>query len=61
MKSTATRLETVEREKDEQCYLVEKHVSTEEQLISQAQTLLNVADTATNDIQKLHDKISHKR
>lgn len=50
-----------EREKEEQCYLVEKHVSTEKELSSQARVLLNIADTVTTDINKLQDKISHKR
>lgn len=50
-----------EREKEEQYHLVEKHVSTEKQLLSQAQKLLDVANTATVDVNKLHDKISHKR
>jgi hypothetical protein len=50
-----------EREKEEQCHLVEKHVSTEKELLSQAQTLLNIADTTTVDVQKLHDKISYKK
>jgi len=59
--STNALLKMTEREKEEQCYLVEKHVSTEKELLSQAQTLLNIADTATVDVQKLHDKISHKR
>lgn len=50
-----------EREKEEQHHLVEKHVSTEKQLLSQAQEVLNVADAATVDVHKLLDKISRKR
>ncbi|CAL1688462.1 unnamed protein product [Lasius platythorax] len=61
LKSTAALLQMTEREKEEQSYLVEKHVSTEKELLSQAQTLLNVADTVTTDVNKLQDKISHKR
>jgi len=61
LKSTEVLLQMTEREKEEQCYLVEKHISTEKQLLSQAQKLLDVADTATIDVNKLHDKISHKR
>lgn len=61
LQSTTTRLQMTEREKEEQCHLVEKHVSTEKQLLSQAQMLLNIADTATVDVNKLQDKISHKR
>ncbi|XP_012540169.1 kinesin-like protein Klp61F [Monomorium pharaonis] len=59
--STKARLQITEREKEEQCHLVEKHEFTEKQLLSQAKTLLEVADTATTDVDKLHDKISHKR
>lgn len=59
--STATRLQMTEREKEEQSHLVEKHVSSEKQLLSQAHMLLTVADAATHDVNKLHDKISHKR
>ncbi|RLU25689.1 hypothetical protein DMN91_001846 [Ooceraea biroi] len=59
--STNALLKMTEREKEEQCHLVEKHVSTEEELLSQAQTLLNIADTTTSDVHKLHDKILRKR
>ncbi|KAL6443151.1 hypothetical protein ACFW04_002832 [Cataglyphis niger] len=61
LKSTTALLEMTEREKEEQSYLVEKHVSTEKELLSQAQILLNVADTVTTDVNKLQEKISHKR
>ncbi|XP_072751582.1 kinesin-like protein Klp61F isoform X2 [Anoplolepis gracilipes] len=61
LKSATARLEMTEREKEEQCHLVEKHVSTEKQLSAQAQILLNVADTVTTDVNKLQDKISYKR
>ncbi|XP_011640867.1 kinesin-like protein Klp61F [Pogonomyrmex barbatus] len=61
LKSTTVLLEMTEREKEEQCYLVEKHASTEKQLLSQAQKLLDVADAATFDVNKLQDKISLKR
>lgn len=61
LKSTTELLQKIEREKEEQSYLVEKHVLTEKQLLSQAQTLLSIADVATTDANKLHDKISHKR
>ncbi|EZA46701.1 Bipolar kinesin, partial [Ooceraea biroi] len=59
--STNALLKMTEREKEEQCHLVEKHVSTEEELLSQAQTLLNIADTTASDVHKLHDKILRKR
>ncbi|KAM0732655.1 Kinesin-like protein Klp61F [Formica fusca] len=61
LKSTTALLEMTEREKEEQSHLVKKHVSTEKELLSQAQILLNVADTVTTDVNKLQDKISHKR
>ncbi|XP_050448393.1 kinesin-like protein Klp61F [Cataglyphis hispanica] len=61
LKSTTALLEMTEREKEEQSYLVEKHVSTEKELLSQAQILLNVADTVTTDVNKLQEKISYKR
>lgn len=61
LKSTETLLQMTEREKEEQSHLVEKHASTEKQLMSQAQKLLDVADTVTYDVNKLHDKISHTR
>lgn len=61
MKSTTELLQMTEREKEEQCYLVKKHVSTERQLLLQARDLLDVADAAIADVNKLHDKISHKR
>ncbi|KYN09726.1 hypothetical protein ALC57_18247 [Trachymyrmex cornetzi] len=61
LKTTEALLEMTERKKEEQCHLVEKHVSTEKQLLSQAQKLLDVADAATIDVNKLQDKISYKR
>ncbi|KAG7202940.1 hypothetical protein KM043_010081 [Ampulex compressa] len=60
LKSTSNRLEMTKFERDEQKHLVEKHVSTEQALLSQAQVVLNVADTATVDTHKLHDKIMRK-
>ncbi|XP_076652186.1 kinesin-like protein Klp61F [Halictus rubicundus] len=61
LKSTHQKLKITARERDEQKYLLEKHVSTEQALLSQAQSLLNVADTATADSQKLHEKIDRKK
>ncbi|XP_026671284.1 kinesin-like protein Klp61F [Ceratina calcarata] len=49
-----------EQEREEQEHLVEKHAATENVLYSQVQEVLNVADTATTDVQKLHDKIYRK-
>ncbi|CAL7946529.1 unnamed protein product [Xylocopa violacea] len=58
--SSTSRLEMSEQEKEEQKYLVEKHATTENILLSQVQTVLDVADTATTDVHKLHDKIFRK-
>ncbi|XP_015435263.1 PREDICTED: bipolar kinesin KRP-130-like [Dufourea novaeangliae] len=55
-----SRLAISEQEKDEQKYLVEKHASTESVLLSQVQSVLDVVDTATTDVHKLHDKIYRK-
>ncbi|XP_035742854.1 kinesin-like protein Klp61F [Vespa mandarinia] len=60
LKSTKNHLKMTRQERDEQKYLVENHVSTEKILLSQAKTLLNVADTASTDTYKLHDKIGRK-
>ncbi|KOX74219.1 hypothetical protein WN51_13570 [Melipona quadrifasciata] len=58
--STSTRLVTSEQEKEEQKHLVEKHAYTENILLSQVQSVLDVADTATSDVNKLHEKIFRK-
>ncbi|XP_076628115.1 kinesin-like protein Klp61F isoform X2 [Colletes latitarsis] len=60
LESTHQQLKVVSQERDEHKYLLEKHVSTEQALLSQGQSLLNVADTATADSQKLYDKIERK-
>lgn len=54
-------LEETMMDREVQKHLVEKHQTTEERLLSQAQTLVTVADTATADVAKLHDKISRKK
>lgn len=61
LKSTRALLQKTKREKEEQHHLVEKHVFIEKQLLLQAQELLNVANTATDDVNKLHDRISRSR
>lgn len=61
LNSTTYRLKVTAQERDEQKYLVEKHVSTEQALLSQAQNFLSVADTAAADSEKLHDKIHRKK
>ncbi|CAK9807339.1 Kinesin-like protein Klp61F [Anthophora plagiata] len=60
LKSTNNRLKLVAQERNEQKYLVEKYANTEQILLHQAETLLSVADTATADSYKLHDKIARK-
>ncbi|CAK9814688.1 Kinesin-like protein KIF11 [Anthophora quadrimaculata] len=60
LESTNNRLKLVAQERNEQKYLVEKYANTEQILLHQAETLLSVADTATADSYKLHDKIARK-
>ncbi|XP_076678863.1 kinesin-like protein Klp61F [Andrena cerasifolii] len=60
LKSINYRLRVTSQERDEQKYLVEKHVSTEKVLLAHGRTLLNVADTAITDSLKLHEKIDRK-
>lgn len=60
LKNTENTLQVTEQDREEQKYLVKKHVATEKILLSQAKTLLNVADVATTDTYKLHDKIIRK-
>ncbi|XP_043277605.1 kinesin-like protein Klp61F isoform X2 [Venturia canescens] len=59
--STKNDLLTTQYDRDIQKHLVEKHVNTEKILYSQAKTLLKVADIATDDTYKLHDKIFRKK
>ena len=61
LKVTKKQLNETKIDRDVQKHLVEKHVVTEERLLSQAHTLVDVADTATSDVSKLHDKIGRKR
>ncbi|XP_015610457.1 kinesin-like protein Klp61F [Cephus cinctus] len=61
LQSTEENLKKTQEERDEHKYLVEKHASTEKILYSQAEKLLNVADTATTDTHKLHEKIMRKK
>ncbi|KAI4484885.1 hypothetical protein M0802_012994 [Mischocyttarus mexicanus] len=61
LKTTKNHLKVTKQERDEQKYLVEKHESTEKILLSQAKTLLNVANVASTDTYKLHDKIGRKK
>ena len=61
LKSTENILKVTELDRDVHQHLVEKHAKTEKVLLTQAQTLLEVAVTATTDTQKLHDKIIRKK
>ncbi|XP_042224121.1 kinesin-like protein KIF11-A [Homarus americanus] len=48
-------------ERDEQKYIVSAHRKTEEKLKAQGKALVNVADTTTNDLVKLHNKLDRKK
>lgn len=61
LQSTYNRLKLTIQERDEQKYLTEKYMNTEQSLLNQAQTLVNVVDTAITDSYRLHDKIERKR
>ncbi|XP_014470474.1 PREDICTED: uncharacterized protein LOC106742239 [Dinoponera quadriceps] len=50
-------LKKTEISKDEQKHLMETHVATEQTLRSQAETLLSVVIEASEDTQKLHEKL----
>ncbi|XP_076237452.1 kinesin-like protein Klp61F [Calliopsis andreniformis] len=60
LNSSNYRLKVAIQTRDELNNLVEKYTCNETALLSQAQSLLNVADVATTDSYKLHDKISRK-
>lgn len=59
--TTKHKLSETTLDRDLQKHLVDKHVSTERNLMYQAKTLLSVAETATTDTHKLHEKISRKQ
>lgn len=59
--TTKNQLNETSYDRDLHKHLVDKHVTTERALLNQAKTLLSVADTATTDTQKLHEKISRKQ
>lgn len=61
LKNTKNKLSVTEFDRDLNQHLVEKHVSTEQTLLNQAQALLKVAEIATTDTHKLHDKINRKK
>ncbi|OXU30307.1 hypothetical protein TSAR_015423 [Trichomalopsis sarcophagae] len=59
--TTKNQLNETVYDRDLHKHLVDKHVSTERTLLNQAKTLLSVAETATTDTQKLHEKINRKK
>ncbi|KAG8231242.1 hypothetical protein J437_LFUL005916 [Ladona fulva] len=61
LKNTQTALVKTFREKELQQHLVDYHSDKEKQLGEQAKTLLKVADQTTDDVSRLHDKLSRKR
>lgn len=61
LQSTYNRLKLTIQERDEQKYLTEKYMNTEQSLLNQAQTLVSIVDTAITDSYRLHDKIERKR
>jgi kinesin family protein 11 len=42
-------------------HLIEKHLHTERTLTTQAESVLAMADMASSDTRKLHDKLARKR
>jgi len=58
---TRTVLHKAESDKQEQMFLVKKHVETECKLSQQAQLLLEVSDQASSDLEVVHDKIDRQR
>jgi len=61
LNDTSTKLQNTEYRCAEKEHLIEKHVRTERTLTTQAESLLSVADTASSDAGKLHDKLARKR
>ncbi|XP_043480001.1 kinesin-like protein Klp61F [Leptopilina heterotoma] len=60
LNTTRNVLKDTELDRDVHKHLVDRHATTEKVLSKQAQILLDVAETATTDTQKLHDKIMRK-
>jgi hypothetical protein len=61
LNDTSVKLQDTEYRCAENEHLVEKHVHTEHTLTTQAESLLAVADMASSDAGKLHDKLARKR
>lgn len=58
--TTKESLRQVECDKNEQTRLVDKYVETERILRNQMEIILSVVDEASEDAQKLHDKLDCK-
>jgi len=58
---TRTVLHKTESDKQEQVFLVKKHLETECKLSQQAQLLLTVSDEASQDLKAVHDKVDRQR
>ncbi|XP_008559654.1 kinesin-like protein Klp61F [Microplitis demolitor] len=60
LKETCHQVRVIKQDRDEQKHLVENLENITETLSNQASTLLEVANTATDHTQRLHDKIARK-
>ncbi|KAG8041438.1 hypothetical protein G9C98_002731 [Cotesia typhae] len=60
LEKTCLKVKVIKQDRDEQKYLVDNLEKIKESLSSQAHTLLEVADTATDHTLRLHDKIARK-
>ena len=58
---TRSVLHKTESDKQEQVFLVKKHLETECKLSKQAELLLAVSDEATRDLDKVHNKIDRMK
>ncbi|KAJ9592833.1 hypothetical protein L9F63_015524, partial [Diploptera punctata] len=61
LQDTSKELNDKVNECKEKVHLIERHLQTEHVLTQQAQSLLSVADIATVDTHRLHDKLARKR
>jgi hypothetical protein len=59
--NTSLKLQDTVNRCVEKEHLIEKHVHTEHTLSAQAESLLTVADLASSDLGKLHDKLAQKK
>lgn len=57
LQSTTDSVKHLEHEKNEHKYIVEKYVETDKILHNQIKILSNVIDEASEDKEKLHDKL----